>query len=157
MFKKLKSKIQNLISNRELRDPRTYGMILLLIAALSVSWSSAKAIKQNHDLLKRASKISEENRLLELQNQNKKLQNQYYTTSQYAEVSARRLLGVAAPGETLYIVPKEVALSKVAPYQGAEPADASTQTPDQNPVQKPRYQQNFEDWISFFFGRGLSD
>lgn len=150
-------KIKNLVvklKSKEFLDPKNLGLILLGVAALSVTWSSAKAIQQNHNLLKKVAQIQEQNKLLELQNSTKKLRNQYYTTNQYAEVSARRLLGVAGKDERLYIVPKDVAKAMVSePFSDNKSNDEATD----NPVQKPRYQQNFEAWMELFFGQGLSD
>jgi hypothetical protein len=78
------------------------------------------------------------------------LKNEYFKTDEYKELEARRVLGRAAPGETVYIIPKSLALSKVKiPESSAKVEEAAPQTE----VKKSRTQANFESWMDFFFGR----
>ena len=90
--------------------------------------------------------MQEQNEVKKLQNENQKLQNQYYKTSQYREITARQNFGLAAPGERVLLVPKEVALSHTV----AMP-DQNKST--ENTIKKPFYRKNFEAWIDFFFHR----
>lgn len=131
---------------RQLRDVRVIGLIVFAVIVLLVSWSSVAVIQTNYELQKQISQFDEQNRVQQLENDNQKLKNQYYNTDQYLELQARRSFGKAAPGETLVIVPREVALSKIQPLP--ETKEDQTQEPN-----KPTYQKNFEAWRDFFLHR----
>lgn len=130
-----------------LADTRALGLIAFGIIALLVSWSGVKSIQTNYELQKQISEASQQNDVAKLENTNLKLRNEYYKTDQFLELAARRQFGKAAPGETLYIVPKSVAL--------ANTIDVPTEkTPKTKKVgQKPFYQENFEAWVDFFLHR----
>lgn len=90
--------------------------------------------------------MQQQNEVKKLQNETQKLENNYYTTSQYREVAARQNFGLASPGETVLLVPKETALANTV----AVPESEDKEQPAKN---KPFYQENFESWIDFFFHR----
>ncbi len=126
-------------------DPRLFGLVLLALIGISVVWNGARVVQQNYTLLQRIAVLEEENRILEIQNSNKKIQNAYYATPEFAELKARRVNGKAAPGEQVYIVTKDVALAALkTPEPEVEIESASED--------KPTYQKNFEAWINFFSG-----
>jgi len=110
-------------------------------------WNGVRVVDQNYGLLQKIARLEEENRILELENRNKTFQNEYYKTTEFAELKARRVNGKASPGEAIYTMTNEVALAALkTPKETLE----KTQ-PTKN--QKPRYQQNFEAWTDFFFGK----
>lgn len=130
----------------QFRDVRAVGLVIFLVVALMVSWSGAKVIQRNYELQKQISELQQENDVQELANNNVKLENQYFNSTQYLELKARQDFGLGMPGETELIVPKEVAMAYVTPL----PA------PDKKPnpaSQRPAYQRNFEAWVSFFLHR----
>ncbi len=128
-----------------LRDVRFAGQVLFVIVVLLVSWSGVKAINTNYSLQKQISTLQQQNAIQALENNNLKLQNQYYNSNQYLELSARQNFGLAAPGETELVVPQNVALSYTAP----EP-----KTPVAKPVsQPPFYERNLKAWVNFFLHR----
>lgn len=131
-----------------LRDVRNVGSSAFIVLVLLVSWSGVKAIQTNYKLQQEVSRLQKQNSVAELRTSNQKLENAYYNTPQYQEVTARQNFGLAAPGETELLVPKDVALAHTTPL----PTDSAT-----NPVakHKPFLQQNFEDWMDFFFHRTL--
>ncbi len=130
-----------------LRDLRFAGQVLFVVIVLLVSWSGVKAINSNYSLEKQISTLQQQNAIQVLENNNLKLQNQYYNSNQYLELSARQNFGLAAPGETELIVPQNVALSYTAP----EP-----KPPASKPTSKqPFYVRNFQAWIDFFLHRPL--
>ena len=148
----MQQKFQTLLAKAkkyQLQDPRTWGLVLLAIIAATVTWSGAKSIQQNFELQKKVVVLQEQNKLQKLQNETQKLRNEYYKTDEYKELSARRIFGKAAPGERVYIVPKDVAMAQVSPKQDVQPQ----QTVTKNPVTLPIYQQNVQDWLDFFFHR----
>ena len=85
-------------------------MIAFGIIALLVTWSSIRVVQENYDLEKQISAMQQQNEVQQLANTNLSLENQYYNTNTYLELSARQHFNKALPGEQLVIVPKEVAL-----------------------------------------------
>ncbi len=144
------TKIQTFINEgivKNLQDIRTAGLIIFGIIAVLVTWSGVGAIETNYNLQKQITQLQQQEQLSSLENNNLQLQNQYYNTNEYLELQARQLLGKAAPGEKLVLVPQGIALAQNVSI----PSDTTlTNTPA--PV-KPAYQSNFEAWINFFFHR----
>jgi cell division protein FtsB len=131
-----------------LRDARFAGQVLFIVVVLLVSWSGVKAIDTNYSLQKQISTLQQQDAIQVLENNNLKLQNQYYSSNQYLELSARQNFGLAARGETELIVPQNVALSYTVPEPKAPPS---------KPVlQLPFYERNFQAWIDFFLHRPSS-
>ncbi|MGH7142212.1 MAG: septum formation initiator family protein [Candidatus Saccharimonadales bacterium] len=129
----------------QLRDVRFAGQVIFVVIVLLVSWSGVKAIDANYALQKQITTIQQQNEIQKLENNNINLQNQYFKSNQYLELSARQNFGLAAPGETELIVPKNVALSYTVP----EPKVASSK-----PVTKsPLYERNLRAWVNFFLDR----
>lgn len=87
--------------------------------------------------------------MLKLQNENTQLQNEYYRTNQYLELAARQYFGLAAPGEKVLLVPKDVAMKYVD--QSLVPKDPSQKSEDK----RSRYAKNFQAWRDFLLGRKL--
>lgn len=131
-----------------LRDMRVLGLMIFLVIVLLVSWSGVKAIETNYGLQKQISQLEQENNVQKLENENMKLANEYYKTSQYLEIQARKDYGLAAPGETVLVVPRHVALAHTVdlpkPKAGAVAEDDS---------KKPAYIRNFNAWMDFLFHR----
>jgi len=136
---------RNKLSSKGLDDPRLLGLVLLAIIGLSVVWNGARVVQQNYGLLKKIALLEDENRILELENSNKRIQNEYYKTVEFAELKARRVNGKASPGERVYIVTNKIALNSL------KTSETETLSPDTE-TEKPKYQRNFEAWMDFFFG-----
>lgn len=130
----------------QFRDVRAVGLLLFLAIALMISWSGVKAIQTNYELQRQISQLRQENAVRQLENNNIKLQNQYFETDQYLELKARQSFGLGQPGETLTLVPADVAMSYVTEAAAAPEADAAE-------AKAPAYQRNFEAWIDFFLHR----
>jgi cell division protein FtsB len=132
-----------------LRDVRNVGLLVFTVIVLLISWSGVKSIQTNYGLQKQISKLQQENDVAKLQNQNLQLQNNYYQTNQYEELSARQNLGLGMPGETELLVPKAVALAHTVKQQETEAT--KTAVPKQ-----PTWQRNFHAWINFFLDRPVN-
>lgn len=146
MFEKIKTNLKPWLM--QLNDPRALGLFAFGIIALLVTWSGIKAVQTNYELQKQISVLDQETQVQQLENQNLELQNQYLNTDQFLELAARRQFGLAAPGEKLILIPKNVAM--------AHTTDLSSKTPNAKAVatvHKPAYQRNFQAWINFFFHR----
>jgi cell division protein FtsB len=139
-------KIINKIPYKRFQDVRAVGLVVFGLIVLMITWSGVRAIQTNYNLQKQISQLSQENSNQQLENKNLVLENQYYNTNQYLQLQAMALLGKGEPGETLILVSKTAAYAQLAPGADITPK-ASTIT------QKPKYQQNFEAWIAFYFHR----
>jgi cell division protein FtsB len=143
-----KIKIQHLrswITEIGVLSPQFIGIVVLAVVGLSVVWNGTRVIQQNYGLLQKIAVLEEENRILELENRNKEIQNDYYKSAEFAELKARRVNGKAVAGEQVFLISDETALASLK-----TPEDDGSDSQPQN--SKPRYQQNFEAWIDFFFG-----
>jgi cell division protein FtsB len=136
---------------RQLADVRNIGLYIFGLVILAIAWSGAKTVQSNYELQKKISTLQQENTVLWLQNSNTYLQNQYYKTDQYLELSARQNLGLAAPGEHVMLVPKETALRYVDPALDKTGGSSKAAPPDN----RPRYVKNLEAWRDFLLGRKL--
>lgn len=143
--------IKNLVTEkipyyaRRLTDVSFLGQTLFVVLVLLISWSGIKAIQTNYALQKQISGLKEQDSLQKLQNDNLALQNQYFNSDQYLELSARQNFGLAAPGEKEIVVPRSVALSYTVDLPSAKRPEARTE--------QPVYQRNFESWVNFFLHR----
>ncbi len=131
----------------ELRDIRVAGLVVFGIIVLLISWSGVKSIDTNYQLQKQISELKQEDAVSSLGNQNLQLQNEYYKSNQYLDLSARQNLGLALPGETELIVPKSVALR----YTVDVPSIKAVA--DRAAAKQPTYQRNMQAWADFFLHR----
>lgn len=127
-------------------DARVLGLLGFGVVAILVTWSGIKVVQTNYELEKKIAVSKQRNTVQQLENENIKLKNQYYQSNQYLELSARRQFGKALPGEKLYTIPEKVALSKT--IEAAPKADQVAAEVESN---KPKYRQNFDDWMDFLF------
>ena len=123
---------------RRLGDMRFLGQVIFVIIVLLVSWSTAKAIQQNYDVQKQVAAKQKENEVQKLKNENLKIKNKYLETDEYLEITARRQLGKAAPGETVVVIPKDIAM-KYTVESSFKPDDQIQQEAEED---EPTYQRN---------------
>lgn len=138
---------------KQITDVRNIGLYIFGIVVVAIAWSGAKTVQNNYELQKKIATLKQENTVLWLQNQNIYLQNQYYNTDQYLELSARQNLGLAAPGEQVILVPKEVAMRYVDPNLDKTSGTSQTTVPDN----RSGYVKNLESWRDFLLGRKLTN
>jgi hypothetical protein len=119
---------------------------------LLVSWSGVKAINSNFSLQKQISQLQQQNAVQQLANDNLKLQNDYYNTPQYLELSARQNFGLAAPGETEWIVPQNVAMAHTVDLPQDKAASEATKAVKQSSIQR-----HLQAWTDFFLHRKSSE
>lgn len=145
----MNEKLKNVIKNpywQNFRDVRFLGFVVFGILVLLASWSGVRVIETNYVLQQEIARLNQQNVVKELENRNLQLENEYYKTDTYLELQARKAFGKGAPGETLILVPKEVAF-KYAP----ELIKDSPNQVKKSQSDKPTYQQNFEAWMKFIF------
>jgi cell division protein FtsB len=137
---------------KQIFDVRNIGLYIFGIVVVAIAWSGAKTVQNNYELQKQIETLNQQNAVLKLQNDNTALQNEYYQTDQYLELSARENLGLAAPGEKVMLVPKSTALKYVNPSLGSQNNAISSAAADN----RPAYVKNLESWRDFLLGRKLS-
>jgi cell division protein FtsB len=130
---------------RRLGDVRFAGQVAFVVIVLLTSWSGIKSIQTNYELQKQISGLKQQTDVQKLKNNNLVLQNDYFKSNQYLELSARQNFGLAAPGEKEIIVPESVALS----YTVDPPTSKASSASDHQPA----YQKNFQSWVDFFLNR----
>jgi cell division protein FtsB len=131
------------------RDVRFLGFLVFGVLVLLASWSGVNVIDTNYELQKEIAQIDQQNQVKQLANANLKLQNEYYNTDTYLELQARKAFGKGAPGETLLLVPKDIALTyaEQLPEEKEETIEIKTE-------ELPSYRKNFDAWMEFIFHRG---
>ncbi|HEV7453905.1 MAG TPA: septum formation initiator family protein [Candidatus Saccharimonadales bacterium] len=132
---------------KQLRDPRMIGLLLFLLIVLLIGWSGVKAIDTNYGLQRQIAKLQQQNEVQKLTNGNMKLQNDYYNTPQYLEISARKDFGLATKGETVLVVPRAVALAHIVDLPKPESEIVKKQ------AHQSAIQRNFNAWLDFFMNR----
>jgi cell division protein FtsB len=113
-----------------------------IVIAISLIWNTISAIEQNFELQTKVDALSEEVSLLELENENLRLSNEYYKTDAYLELAARDKLDKVAAGESVLVLPD---------YSDLEiPTDLPSQQgtgPEASEI------SNFDEWLYFLFRR----
>ena len=142
----------NLERLKELANVNNVGFYIFAVIVLAIAWSGVRTVQNNYELQKQISVLKQQNELIKLSNQNTALESQFYQTDQYLELAARQNLGLAAPGETVLLVPKTVAMKYVDPSL-APRSDTSGNSSTES--SKSRFAQNFQDWRDFLLGRQL--
>jgi hypothetical protein len=111
-------------------------LVIALVLALSWAWSTINVLSKNYDLERQVEQARLDAEIMKLQNENLRLEQTYYQTDEYLELSARKLLNKAEQGEHLVILPRA--------------AEEASTTPTPTMVIE---KSNFEQWIDFLFGR----
>ncbi len=126
-----------------LGDIRYSGQLIFLILIVMLTWSGVRSLETNYKLQLQIASLNQSNQLASLENTNISLENQYLESNQFLDISARQNLGLASTGEQELLMPKNVALSYIAP------SNIKTVT-SQESVAKP---SNYQLWVDFFLHR----
>ena len=126
-------------------DIRFAGQVLFAVIVLLMTWSGIKTVQTNYGLQKQISAIKQQTAVKSLENNNLKLQNDYYQSNQYLELAARQNFGLAASGEKEILVSEDVAL--------AHTVDLPKQKTTSTTKLQPAYESNFQSWVDFFLHR----
>lgn len=95
-----------------------------------------QVLNNNYKLQRQVDNAKLDSQMLELENQNLRLEQLYYRTDEYMELSARSLLGKALPGEHLVVLPRVSRASKAKRSGGVVVTKS-----------------NFDQWLDFLFGQ----
>ena len=137
---------------RRLADIRNVGFYIFAVIVLAIAWSGVRTVQNNYELQKQIAVLRQQNEVLRLSNQNTGLQSQFYETDQYSELAARQNFGLAAPGETVLLVPKSVAMKYIDPSLALSSDSLGNGSSDRP---KSKFAQNIQDWRDFLLGRQL--
>lgn len=115
---------------------------MLMIVGVAVFWLGFMTItidvmNRNYRLQRQVNQGMLDNQVIEIQNENLRLERAYYKTNEYLELSARALLGKALPGEHLVLLKR------------AEVADTNQGKTDQQFEQR----SNLDQWLDFLSGK----
>lgn len=108
---------------------------IIAIVVLFVGYT-INVLNNNYRLQRQVDSAELDNQVTELENQNLKLEQMYYKTDEYLDLSARSLLGKAQPGEHMVILPRV-------------PHDTSGSTDGSARVTK----SNLDQWLDFLLGQ----
>ncbi len=116
------------------------NIVLIAALVLAGSWAigSIGTLNHNYDLQRQVDQARLDNQLIELQNQNLRLEQAYFQTNEFLDLQARALLGKASPGEHLVLLPKTAISSE------QDSSSATTEIPAKS---------NLDQWMDFLFGR----
>jgi cell division protein FtsB len=148
MFDKIKNSLNSKQAAHFL-DVRNIVLYIFGLIVLAIAWSGAKTVQNNYQLQKQISTLNQQNRVISLQNGNTYLQNQFYQTDEYLELSARQNLGLALPGEQVLVVPHSTAMKYVDPKLAVTHDNAISTSKDS----RSKLVRNFEAWRDFLLGR----
>lgn len=113
------------------------GTVFVIILVIAYVAFTIDALNRNYNLQHQVDQGELDNQVSEIQNENLKLEQSYYKTDEYLEVSARSLLGKAKPGEHLVILPKV----------------ESGQTQSKSTSSQVTAKSNVDQWIEFLLGK----
>jgi cell division protein FtsB len=114
-----------------------------LVIGMGWAWASVQAMQRNYALQKEVDNKERQQKLIELETDSLKYQQNYYRSAEYQELAVRERLGFADPGEKVLILPSNSELAKSADKKaGAKETVVSIAEPT----------SNFQQWMNFLFG-----
>lgn len=137
---KLKVNLRRLIFKLK-HEYFTFDNILLLIAILFClfwTYGSISSVSRNWELSEKIETRKRELALLELEVETLELENEYYKSAEYEELSARSKQNKKLAGENLVYLPENSAEAKSKTYEKEKVAEPEP--------------SNFSKWMSFLFG-----
>ena len=116
------------------------NVVLMLAVFLCLMWTfqSIQAMSKNWELSERLATERRNLELLQVEVETAELENEYYKTEEYQELSARRHLDKKLPGENMVVMPENSEEAKNKHKEVKEVAEA-------------REYSNFEKWMKFLF------
>jgi cell division protein FtsB len=122
----------------------TLNNVVIVIAfaiATGWVWGSLGVMQRNYTLQKELDDKSRQLIVVQLDNENAKLEQRYYHTNEYQELAVRERLGLVTPGESVLILPPN--------SEAAKNADKTVSIASSDQVAPV---SNFTQWLNFLFG-----
>lgn len=117
-------------------------LIIALALCFGFTWGAISSMSRNWSLAAEVASREREKALLELEVETLELENAYYLSEEYQELTARKYQGKKLPGETMIYLPKNSDYAK---------SKHSTPSSD-NSATSLGEMSNFEQWTKFLFG-----
>ncbi len=122
-----------------------FDNVILIIAGvfcLIWTWGSISSMSRNWSLAQQLLNKQREKALLELEVETLELENEYYASTEYQELAARKYQGKMLAGETMIYLPanSEAARNKHRELVASEETTATSEM------------TNFQQWMAFLFG-----
>jgi len=114
-----------------------------LVIGMGWAWASVQAMQRNYALQKEVDNKERQQKLIELETDSLKYQQNYYRSAEYQELAVRERLGFADPGEKVLILPSNSELAKSADKKAGAKETVV-------PIAEPT--SNFQQWMNFLFG-----
>ena len=118
------------------------AFVVAIAACLLWTWGSISSMSRNWSLAQELVSKQREKALLELEVETLELENDYYHSTEYQELAARKYQNKMLPGETMVILPDN---SEAARTKHSDSANTVTSSPNSD-------MSNFEQWMKFLFG-----
>lgn len=117
-------------------------MVIAVVCCLMWTWGSIDSMTRNWSLAQELMNRQREKALLELEVETLELENEYYESTEYKELAARKYQGKMLPGETMIYLPdnSEAAINK---HKISTEEDVTIATATMS---------NLEQWLAFLFG-----
>lgn len=122
------------------------------IIAIGWVWGSLEVMQKNYKLQKELDDKSRQLIVAQLDMANAQLEQRYYKTDEYKELSVRQHLGLVTPGESVLILPPN--------SEAAKNMDKNVAAGNNQINITPSTASNFTQWMNFLFGgnsKSISD
>lgn len=117
-------------------------MVVAAVCCIMWTWGSIDSMTRNWSLAQELMNRQREKALLELEVETLQLENEYYQSTEYKELAARKYQGKMLPGETMVYLP-----------DNSEAARTKHKTSDeQETTLTSATMSNLEQWLAFLFG-----
>ena len=116
--------------------------VLAVVMGVVWTWGAIASVTRNWELAQQLTNNKRQVEVLKLETENLQLENDFYKTPEYQELSARRLQNKKFPGETMVYLPDNSETAK----NKHQNASASTTIASSNNY------NNFDQWMMFLFG-----
>ena len=127
-------------------DLFVFDNIITIVAAICClvwTWGSISSMSRNWTLAEELMNRQREKALLELEVDTLELENEYYRSTEYQELAARKYQNKKLPGETMIYLPDNSDAARNKHKQSATTSDVVITTTELS---------NFEQWLTFLFG-----
>ncbi|MCA9348558.1 septum formation initiator family protein [Candidatus Saccharibacteria bacterium] len=132
--------------SRFVTDRSNLTLLFFIVISLAITWATVNQIEYNYRLEQRSRTLEAEIGVLQQQQTNQELRNQFYETDYYLDLAARKQLGLVKPGE-------KVALINQSDIDAVLNESKQSIDQPQSSVVKQESASNLEQWARFFSGQ----
>lgn len=116
--------------------------VAAVVLGVAWTWGAVSSVTRNWELAQQLANNKRQVEVLTLETENLQLENEFYKTPEYQELSARRLQNKKLPGETMIYLPDNSNEAKNK-HQNASASTTVAASSNYN---------NFDQWMMFLFG-----